>query len=406
MAPSKHSTDEKPYVFCDLELTGHHVEFLSHLIKYRLQHLDLPPFVVVAHPDIRVQLNQLVAAQNIEARGVRLVHPTVSQLLVISQKRSQLGRAWEEFRLFIQIASVHGAERLWLMALNRYQHAVGSGRFSNGMLIRGILFNPLGAVGSRLPDWITRTRKWFRLAWMIRNRGVERVFILNDAERVEQLNGLFSTTETFAVLPDPVLNSPAPTEDKAPALPLRSTLLTRFLLFGSLSKRKGVLVLLDALLLLEPDQCAKIEVVFAGHLNGETRQAFQAKLRALRNTRPELRVTLMDRFLPYQEVSTLFMSADYVLVPYLKAESSSGVLGHAARFGKPVIGPCKGLLGQLILRYQLGTCIDAVTPVHLANALVDSATSTMSQTATRGMRRFVEERNPEMFVEILVELEA
>ena len=49
-------------------------------------------------------------------------------------------------------------------------------------------------------------------------------------------------------------------------------------------------------------------------------------------------------------------------MPYHITNLSSGVIGYAALFGKPVIGPSKGLLGHLINKYQLGETVG--TPIN------------------------------------------
>lgn len=49
-----------------------------------------------------------------------------------------------------------------------------------------------------------------------------------------------------------------------------------------------------------------------------------------------------------------------MLTPYRNTSQSSGAIGYAAQYGKPVIGPLKGLLGYLIKHYRLGYQVDEV----------------------------------------------
>lgn len=55
---------------------------------------------------------------------------------------------------------------------------------------------------------------------------------------------------------------------------------------------------------------------------------------------------------------------------YRNTQQSSGSVGYAAYLGKPVIGPAKGLLGQLIRDYNLGIIIDEISPQYIKQALL------------------------------------
>ena len=53
-------------------------------------------------------------------------------------------------------------------------------------------------------------------------------------------------------------------------------------------------------------------------------------------------------------------------MPYQFTNLSSGVLGYAAVFDKPVIGPDGGLIGNLIKENNLGVTISDVSPLGIA----------------------------------------
>ena len=52
-------------------------------------------------------------------------------------------------------------------------------------------------------------------------------------------------------------------------------------------------------------------------------------------------------------------------MPYKITKLSSGVLGYAAVFKKPVIGPSDGLIGNLIKRNGLGMCLPYVSKDYI-----------------------------------------
>jgi hypothetical protein len=60
------------------------------------------------------------------------------------------------------------------------------------------------------------------------------------------------------------------------------------------------------------------------------------------------------------------------LIPYKNSEQSSGVLGYAAQFNIPVVGPSSGLLGKLIKKNKLGYTINDITSASLAYFISNS----------------------------------
>ena len=52
-------------------------------------------------------------------------------------------------------------------------------------------------------------------------------------------------------------------------------------------------------------------------------------------------------------------------MPYQITKLSSGVLGYAAVFRKPVIGPSDGLIGNLIRENGLGKCLPFISKDYI-----------------------------------------
>ena len=71
----------------------------------------------------------------------------------------------------------------------------------------------------------------------------------------------------------------------------------------------------------------------------------------------------------FEELAYLFELTNYVLVPYQHVEQSSGIIGYAAQFNNPVIGPSEGLLGELISSYNLGYTITNINADRLAEII-------------------------------------
>lgn len=136
--------------------------------------------------------------------------------------------------------------------------------------------------------------------------------------------------EKIAVLPgSPNLIAHPAAQRRTPAeLPPRRAGEARFLFFGHGCPRKGLYELLEAVAL---GAVGGPHLVIAG--SGVTRHLDHDRLeRAARRAR----ITIIDRYVPPDEVAGLFSDADALLMPYIK-RCSSPILDLAAAFRLPVL---------------------------------------------------------------------
>jgi glycosyltransferase involved in cell wall biosynthesis len=397
------SIQNKKLLFFDLAISGHHAEYLYHLIKYRVAHPECQEFVLVTHPDLIGHLRGLVLPQDWHSKGVTILHLSENEMQELSKISSVFKRANAEFRILNRIVHEHQVHRCYLMPLNKFQFAVGSQMDRTlPCCIRGILFNPFGVSGEREPAILTKLRKHFQLIWMLRNKLLEHIYILNNNNLVNALNKKYRRQNLFVSLPDPILIPPKRPQNNLAADILGRSDKYRYLLFGSLSAGKGIFLVLEALKQIPDDIVCHIEVLFAGTIVSNDRKFFLAALSDLRRDRPAISVHLLDEFVPYNSLETLFSNTDCVLLPYIGNQASSGVIGHAALYGKPVISPDSGLIGNIVRSYKLGTVIPTMDSSKLATAMEVFYRSGKTCCATTGMQRFTAERSPTRFVETLI----
>jgi glycosyltransferase involved in cell wall biosynthesis len=79
-------------------------------------------------------------------------------------------------------------------------------------------------------------------------------------------------------------------------------------------------------------------------------------------------LTLVDRYVPNEEVALYFSAADVVMVPYLSA-TQSGVIQVAYGFGKPVVATDVGGIPEVVLEGRTGFVVPAGDATALANAV-------------------------------------
>lgn len=271
--------------------------------------------------------------------------------------------------------------------------------------VAGILFVQYPEIDPSKGPLPRRVEKFLRKKWKewltglwLRRQKWRGVFLLNGERACAALNGRFAAMPVFIPVPDPVGRrgrraegtgrmaegvraSPAgarssPTKDRgvgrAGEEEHRGQRSVRFLHVGVLSARKGLEVGFRAIERVSAEWTERCEVVIIGTIEDPYRARFERALDRLRVRRPDARVIWEERPLSDEEFEAAIRSADWIWMPYLRSEYSSGILVHAAAAGAPVLGPDDGLLGRLIAEWSLGR-VSAITPRALATALEEAA---------------------------------
>jgi len=113
------------------------------------------------------------------------------------------------------------------------------------------------------------------------------------------------------------------------------------LFFGFVRKYKGLDVLLEAVRQLPADE--GYHLVIVGEFYDDP-EKYRAALDALK---AQGQLTLVDRYVPNEEVGVYFSAADLVMVPYLSA-TQSGVIQIAYGFLKPVVATTVGGIPEVV----------------------------------------------------------
>jgi glycosyltransferase involved in cell wall biosynthesis len=143
-----------------------------------------------------------------------------------------------------------------------------------------------------------------------------------------------------------VFSAERPTDDQArERLALAGKRVLLF--FGFVRAYKGLDVLLDAVAGLDPR--AGYHLLIVGEFY-ESRDKYAARLEHLA-ARGQL--TLIDRYVPNEDLPLYFAAADLVMVPYLAA-TQSGVIQIAYAFGKPVVATTVGGIPEVVTPDRTG----------------------------------------------------
>jgi glycosyltransferase involved in cell wall biosynthesis len=135
------------------------------------------------------------------------------------------------------------------------------------------------------------------------------------------------------------------------------------LFFGYVRKYKGLDVLLNAMPAILRDH-PKTRLLIAGEFYDD--QAFYDGL--IQDVGIGSAVTLINRFIPNEEVKQLYDVADVLVQPYRSA-TQSGILNVAYGFGKPVIVTRVGGLEEFVEHGKTGFIVEPESPQAIADAV-------------------------------------
>ena len=199
---------------------------------------------------------------------------------------------------------------------------------------------------------------------MSRAKVFETVFILNDRDGANRLNKLYHTRK-FLFLPDPYI--PLPSENltdfrRENGIPEGKKL---FVQFGALNTNKSTIEILESIRQINDEECGSFAFAFVGVVYEDIKLRFYEIYNELKD---KVQIIVKDEYCSYKTFASLCIACDAILTPYRRTAQSSGLIGYAAQFHKPVIAPDKGLLGSLVKSYGLGLLISDISSECLTEA--------------------------------------
>jgi glycosyltransferase involved in cell wall biosynthesis len=372
---------------------GHAQEWLLHLVRY-LEDARLGVTVSMAlAPRLVSAIEQSGPGER--PSGIRLlrlspreVRACTHRLLVVSSFAR-----WWVLRRYVRTTR---ADRIVALEVDHLTLPLALRLSMGGSAgVVGVLFRPSvhypdrGGSGSGWKDRLRDWRKDLLYALTLRNPATRAVLSL-DPYFPEFASRRYRFGSKVGAVPDPVCY---PDDPGVADLPLAQRLppdRTAFVLFGALARRKGIMVLLEALARIEPAYAERVAVIAAGEVEPGLQAALRSGIRELRIRRPEIWFDLEDRHLPASELATLVARSDVVLAPYQRFVGSSGVLLWAANTGKPVLTSSYGLIGRFVKEYRLGLALDTADPSVLAGGVIEMV--------REGPAKFVDQQGAAAFV--------
>ena len=389
---SKNLNSARLMIF-ELSAGGHYPEYLTHLINYWQQNDYGNLFLVISnqfsqkHPEV-VELAS-------DCISFIFITPQEEQSLPIANStKKRIVRAFQEFELAAKYARKLQATEILFTYLDTRQIPLAVGK-KLPCSCSGIYFRSrfhYGKLTKDKADWRENFLRWqekLLLQLALKNAQLKYIFSL-DPFAIKYFPTLPPGVQAIA-LPDPVAidsNIVNNFLELKASLGIESQRKT-FLLFGGLTRRKGILPLLDALHTLSPKLGQKICLLLVGSISKEFQQLIQPKIECARQVNA-VQIISEYRYVSETETRQYFQLADFVLALYQRHVGMSGIILRAAAAHKPILSSNYGLMGEITRRYRLGLTVDSTKPQEIATGL--------RQLLTKSPEKFMDGDRAKQFV--------
>ena len=331
-------------------LRGHYLEYFHHIYMEALQRPE--KMFTFAYPEEDVsQLKQLewLTAPNITLKPVKGLNIT--------------GNILKKARLYSKVlgCEVKTTKADEVILTNIMQYLPFLPLYVHKTKVKGIVYSIY------LYTWKTDSIKK-RLSDILKylifkcSKVVYKVFVLADRSAALRLNKLYKTNK-FDFICDPVVRI-----DKNKVHDLREELgipqnKVVVLHAGDLSHRKGTISLLEGLLSCDDTVFDRYYFLFAGRISPDVRNNFDALFDQLQTKTKGIK--LITGFIPFDFLGSLIFTSDLLMLNYLQTAQSSGFIGYAADFSKPVVVISTGLLRKIVRKFKLGYIIPDASPASI-----------------------------------------
>ncbi|MBZ4043050.1 glycosyltransferase [Flavobacterium hibisci] len=350
-------------IIYDSAITGHHSEYISHLVDYLLKSESKEIFYFIVSEEFKIQFFNIVD----KTKG----NPSIVWEFIpkkqcdFFQSLPLYKRSFKELAIVDSYAKKFNAQKVLLLYFNIFQLALIFKRYS--FEISGILFLQFYRMQKNtFSEKLKYYRKYLITKLYSRNSKIKTVFVLNDDKTTAFLNKKFNTNK-FKMLPDPI-----PQYDQEAGFNLyeyyKIPQHKKVLLHpGAIDHRKGTFEIIEAIDLLQENETGEYAILIVGRAKPDVEKLILEKLAVLKNT--NFTIVFDNSFVSNERLKSLFMQSFAVLMPYKNPEASSGILGHAASLNKCVIAPYNGLIGDIVKDNKLGLLINKPTAVDIASGI-------------------------------------
>lgn len=344
-------------IYCPY-ISGHFLEYINHIYHVCIRHEE-NKYIFVLHPDfVKVKERMTWMHHN---GNISFDYLTTSELS--SSITGNLFKASFNTAKYIgRKVKHHNAQKVFLPLL------ISATPFmplfmSSRVKVSGIIYM---IYLYRLVNASFRFKLLNKLKYLVFTKFnvFDNVLILNDQKSVDSLNRIYGVTK-FKYIPDPYIPLPANQSNRIRTQYNFASNDKLYIHIGAMNENKGSKEILLSLIDMDTEDLANKVFFFAGKVENEIKEDFY---QLFDKVRKKARIELIDDFCSFELFGQLCQECDAIIIPYKRTSQSSGIIGYASQFGKPVIGPESGLLGNLIKEYKLGITLREISSENLIKA--------------------------------------
>ncbi|SDW45952.1 Glycosyltransferase involved in cell wall bisynthesis [Lutibacter oricola] len=377
---------ERRVMVFDNLIVGHHLEYINHLYNIALKKQNHKFIFVVPKEfvNIKDKFNWN------DSSNIEFDYLSSRELIKCNNVNLFIG-AYYKSRLVKRKLKEHNCSSLFLIMIMQFLPFIAF-MLNARVKISGIIY-AVYLYKWKESNFIIKMFNIFKYLIIGRAKVFESVFVLNDNSSANYFNHLYKTSK-FKNLPDPFI----PIKNDG-LLDIRneyniSNEKKIYIHFGDLTERKGTLTILKSIEFLTKEEGKQNCFIFAGRISKDIKEEFSELLKRI-NLR--VQILVFDEFCSYEFLGALCRASNYILIPYSNISQSSGVLGYAAQFGRPVVGPKQGLLGKLIRKNKLGYTLEKVDENYLSDFYKSNYTYKPNKS------NYLIENNVESFTKCIIE---
>lgn len=337
----------------DTEVTGHHIEYIHHLlIKANLSNDEYIFYLPQQFEEVKGDNMVWSHNKNVSFKFFNLQENiNECSMLVTSYKKCKLlSRALKRFDV----------THIFLITLIAYIPFLPI-FISKNVKVSGIIYQ-IYLYRWKCSSFILKILDVLKYLVLSYSKCIDKIYILNDEASTRIFNHIYNSNKyTFLVDPYVPINAK---EVDLDYLSIKTNN-TKYFHFGALSERKGTLEILKAIKILKPEIQKNSTFIFAGKVNKVIKDEFYSLISEIKSL-GNCQIIVIDKFCDYNLIAELCKHSDMLLIPYKAVSQSSGVIGYAAQYNTPVLAPSRGLIGKLVRKYKLGYVINEVNSKGIA----------------------------------------
>ena len=169
------------------------------------------------------------------------------------------------------------------------------------------------------------------------------------------------------------------------------------LCFGSLQSRKGIFIILDAIILMDKELLNNFYFKFMGIVDKADKIKLKEKIEIISKLKRNNHINFNDAFVDYNELALSIEESDFIYSGYQSYGASSGVLSWAVLFNKPIITIKRSLIGSIASNHIPSFQMKKYGVLELIEVLIEITQAKKEIIVSNNAKRFLIENSPEAF---------